>query len=79
MLSKDYASFAPLSSDDETSNASIRSALEGRFAMVRVVVLAEKEEDKEQKQHQEVESEENDDESLKGVSVGDVKSMRVKL
>jgi predicted nicotinamide N-methyase len=79
LLSKDYASFAPLSSDDETSNASIRSALEGRFAMVRVVVLAEKEEDKEQKQHQEVESEENDDESLKGVPVGDVKSMRVKL
>ena len=86
LLSKDYASFAPLSSsssslkdEDETSNASIRSALEGRFAMVRVV-LAEKEEDKEQKQqHQEVESEENDDESLKGVPVGDVKSMRVKL
>ena len=47
--------------------------------MVRVV-LAEKEEDKEQKQQQqEVESEENDDESLKGVPVGDVKSMRVKL
>ena len=82
LLSKDYASFAPLSSssfsEDETSNASIRSTLEGRFAMVRVV-LAEKEEDKEQKQQQEVESEENDDESLKGVPVGDVKSMRVKL
>ena len=76
LLSKDYASFAPLSSDDETSAR--RSALEGRFAMVRVV-LAEKEEDKEQKQQQEVESEENDDESLKGVPVGDVKSMRVKL
>ena len=84
LLSKDYASFAPLVSssssslkDDETS-ASIRSTLEGRFAMVRVV-LAEKEEYKEQKQQQEVESEENDDESLKGVPVGDVKSMRVKL
>jgi predicted nicotinamide N-methyase len=84
LLSKDYASFAPLVSssssslkDDETS-ASIRSTLEGRFAMVRVV-LAEKEEYKEQKQQQEVESEESDDESLKGVPVGDVKSMRVKL
>ena len=84
LLSKDYASFAPLISssssslkDDETSE-SIRSTLEGRFAMVRVV-LAEKEEYKEQKQQQEVESEENDDESLKGVPVGDVKSMRVKL
>ena len=83
LLSKDYASFAPLLSSssslkDEDETSARRITLEGRFAMVRVVV-AEKEEEKEQKQQQEVESEENDDESLKGVPVGDVKSMRVKL
>ena len=78
LLSKDYASFAPLSSDEETSNASIRSTLEGRFAMVRVV-LAEKEGKEEEKQQKKVESEENESQSLKGVLVGDVKSMRVKL
>ena len=83
LLSKDYALFAPLLSSssslkDEDETSARRITLEGRFAMVRVVV-AEKEEEKEQKQQQEVESEENDDESLKGVPVGDVKSMRVKL
>jgi hypothetical protein len=46
--------------------------------MVRVV-LAEKEGKEEEKQQKKVESEENESQSLKGVLVGDVKSMRVKL